>query len=341
MTLDQARFRSEKVALTYLVRKFAFYLLAAWVSLTLNFTIPRLMPGDPAAAVAARLRGELSPEALAALRTTFGVQHQPLWREYADYLALLSRGELGISVSHFPAPVSHVISSGLLWTVYLSGTAVLLSFVLGSLLGVIAAWWRRGWLDTVLPPLLLLLGSFPYFWLAIFALLWLGYDLGWVPVRHAYDDSLSPSFSWAFVSSVLEHSALPASVIVLATLGGWLLRMRNTMVSVLREDYVTLAHAKGLSPRRVMLTYAARNALLPNVTSFGMALGFVLSGSLLTEIVFSYPGLGYLLLEAVQNQDYPLLQGLFLCLTIAVLASNALVDVVYVTLDPRARTAGR
>lgn len=299
------------------------------------------MPGDPATAIAARLRGELSPEALEALRAAFGVEDRSLLLQYADYLALAARGELGVSVSHFPARVTEVIGSGLAWTVFLSGAAVVISFGIGTLLGVVTAFRRSGWLDTLLPPTLLLIGSFPYFWLAMFALLIFGFELQWFPVRHAYDDRLSPELTLPFIASAIEHALLPATVIVAATLGGWLLRMRNSMISVLSEDYVLLAQAKGLAPTRVMLSYAARNALLPNLTSFGMALGFVLSGSLLTEIVFAYPGLGYLLLEAVQNQDYPLLQGLFLCITTAVLVSNALVDLVYVMLDPRTRANRR
>src|SRR5690606_26178130 len=175
----------------------------------------------------------------------------------------------------------------------LAGGAVLVSFCLGTLLGMLAAHRRGGWLDRVLPSSLVFLAAFPYFWLAMAGLLVFGFWLDWLPLRHAYDDALTPSWSIDFVLSVLEHSLLPGATIVLATLGGWLLSMRIRMVGTLGEDHVTLARAKGLPERRVMFTYAARNALLPNVTGFGMALGFVLSGSLLTEIVFSYPGLGY------------------------------------------------
>jgi peptide/nickel transport system permease protein len=325
------------VALSYLVRRFGFYLLAAWVSLTLNFAIPRLMPGDPAQAIAARLRGELSPEALSSLRTAFGVEGTPLWRQYFDYFGMLLRGDLGVSVGQFPAHVSEVIGQGLVWTLYLSGGAVIMSFALGTVLGALTGFFRAGLLDRLLPPALLLLGSFPYFWLAMFALSFFGYRLDWVPVRHAYDDDVVPGFHWDFLTSVARHTVLPAFVLVLGTLGGWLLRMRNTMISSVAEDYVVFAQAKGLSRWRVLVTYAGRNALLPNVTSFGMALGFVLSGSLLTEVVFAYPGLGFLLLESVQNQDYPTLQGLFLCLTLGVLVANAMVDVVTVLVDPRAR----
>lgn len=323
--------------MSYLLRRLGFYLLAGWVSVTLNFVIPRLMPGDPASALMARFRGQISPEALDALRALFGLDERPLLQQYLSYLKHLSRGELGVSLAHFPAPVETVIGTGITWTLLVSGSAVLIAFTLGSGLGVLAAWWRGGRLDTVLPPTLIFLGAFPYFWLAMFALYLFGYTLDWFPMRHAYSDDLHPRLTLEFAASVALHAVLPVGAVVVATLGGWLLSMRSTMITVLAEDYIALARAKGLAELRVMLRYAARNALLPNVTAFGMALGFVLSGSLLTEIVFSYPGLGYLLIEAVQNQDYPLIQGLFLCITSSVLLANALVDVVYVWLDPRAR----
>lgn len=323
--------------MAFLVRRLGFYVLAAWVALTLNFFLPRLMPGDPATALFARFRGKASPEALAALREVFGLTGEPLASQYLTYLSHALRGDLGISVAYFPAPVSQVIAAGLPWTVFLAGGALIASFALGTLLGAAAAWWRRGWLDAVLPPLFALLGAFPYFWLAMVALYVLGFEAGWFPLGHAYDDDLVPGFSLAFLADVLRHAALPMGTVVIATMGGWLLSMRNAMIAVLGSDYVTLARAKGLSPGRVALRYAARNALLPSVTGFGMALGFVLGGSLLTEIVFSYPGQGYLLVQAVRSQDYPLMQGIFLVITLAVLLANWLVDVVTVWLDPRTR----
>jgi peptide/nickel transport system permease protein len=194
--------------------------------------------------------------------------------------------------------------------------------------------------DTWLPAALVFLGAFPYFWLAMVALYGLGFTLGWFPLGHAYGDDLTPGLNAAFLVDVARHAVLPIGTIVVATLGGWLLSMRNTMIGVLGSDYVNLARAKGLPPARVALRYAARNALLPSVTGFGMALGFVLGGSLLTEIVFSYPGQGYLLVQAVRNQDYPLMQGIFLVITLAVLGANWLVDVVYLWLDPRTRESG-
>jgi peptide/nickel transport system permease protein len=323
--------------LRYILRRLGFYLLAGWAALTLNFFLPRLMPGDPAAALFARFKGQLSPEALDALRETFGLTDQSLIGQYFTYLGHALKGDFGISIAYFPSPVSEVVGTGLVWTLFLAGSAVIISFCIGTLLGVGAAWWRRGWLDNWLPSALVFIGAFPYFWLAMVALYILGFSLRWFPLGHAYGDDMVPGFSAAFIGDVVRHAALPVATVVLATLGGWLLSMRNTMVAVLGSDYVNLARAKGLSASRVALRYAARNALLPSVTGFGMALGFVLGGSLLTEIVFSYPGQGYLLVQAVRNQDYPLMQGIFLVITLAVLAANLLVDIVYLWLDPRTR----
>jgi peptide/nickel transport system permease protein len=323
----------------FLLRRLGLYAVAAWAAVTLNFFLPRLMPGDPATALFARFRGRLAPEALQALRETFGLTDAPLWSQYLTYLSHALRGDFGISVAYYPAPVVQVIGTGLLWTMFLAGTAVMMSFVLGTLLGVATAWWRRGWLDDLLPPALVFLGSLPYFWLAMLALYALGFSVGWFPLGHAYSDDLAPAWSFEFAADVLSHAALPAGSIVIATLGGWLLSMRNTMITVLGSDSVNLARAKGLPSRRVVMRYAARNALLPSITGLGMALGFVLGGSLLTEVVFSYPGQGYLLVQAVRNQDYPLMQGIFLVITLAVLGANWLVDVVTVLLDPRIRVS--
>ena len=321
----------------FLLRRLGFYLLSGWVALTINFLLPRLMPGDPATALFARFRGRLGPEAMQALRETFGLTQAPLWRQYLTSLGHVLRGDLGISIAYFPSPVSSVIGTGLIWTVFLAGSAVAISFALGTLLGLAAAWWRRGWIDTWLPSTLVFFGAFPFFWLAMVALYVFGFVLGWFPLGHAYSDEITPAFTAAFLLDIARHAVLPVGTMVLATLGGWLLSMRNTMISVLGSDFVNLARAKGLPQSRVALRYAARNALLPSITSLGMALGFVLGGSLLTEIVFSYPGQGYLLVQAVRNQDYPLMQGIFLVITLAVLGANWLVDLVVLWLDPRIR----
>jgi peptide/nickel transport system permease protein len=245
---------------------------------------------------------------------------------------------LGTSFVYFPTPVTEVIGTGLRWTLLLGLTATILAFVIGCIIGVIGAWRRGGAIDSVLPPLLIFIGSFPYFWLATIALFVLGFQWDIFPLRHAYQAGLSPGWDLEFARSVLTHLILPAGTVLIVSIGGWVLGMRNAMISTLAEDYVVMAEAKGLSQRRVMFNYAARNALLPNITAFGMALGFVLSGALITEVVFAYPGLGYQLLNAVRGLDYPLMQGLFLMITLAVLAANLLVDLLYVRLDPRVRS---
>jgi peptide/nickel transport system permease protein len=319
----------------YLVRRLAFYALAAWASLTMAFALPRLMPGDPGSAIFARFRGKLQPEAMEALRAALGFTGGSPLRQYGSYLAHLARGDLGLSISQFPTPVSTVIGRALGWTLLMGGLAVTISFALGTLLGVVAAGRRGRWVDAVVPPALTFLGAFPYFWLAMLALYVGGFVLGWFPLGHAYDER--PAGGLSFVASVARHAALPAATVVMATVGGWTLAMRNTTLRTLADDHVLLARAKGLSPRRVLFVYAARGALLPNVAALGLELGFVLSGSILTEIVFSYPGTGSLLLSAVQSLDYPLLQGLFLILTAAVLAASWLVDLASAALDPRLR----
>jgi peptide/nickel transport system permease protein len=322
----------------FLLRRSGFYLTAAWASVTLAFIIPRLMPGDPATAMFSRFRGRLKPEALDALREAFGFSHAPLWKQYLQYINHTLHGDLGISIGYYPAPVGNVIAGALAWTLFLSGLAVILSFAAGTLLGLVAAWRRGGRLDGVALPVLTLLGAFPYFWLAMAVLFLFGFRLGWFPLRHAYDDALPVGLNVPFILSTLQHVMLPAATVVVATLGGWMLSMRSTVINVMAEDYVLFAQAKGLSEARIVLHYVARNALLPNLAGFGMALGFVLSGSLLTEIVFSYPGQGYLLVRAVKSLDYPLIQGLFLTTTFAVLAANWMVDVAHVWLDPRTRS---
>lgn len=320
----------------HLLRRLGFYLIALWVSITLNFLIPHLSPGGPVQALMARMRGKISPQAEHALEVAFGVSHDPLWVQYFQYLNNLLHGNLGTSVTS--QPVASVIAQEIPWTLTLVGVSLVISFVLGSLLGVMIAWWRGSSLDTVLPPLFTFLSAIPYFWLALILLYILAYRLQWFPLNGGYDtDNLLPGWSLDFFLSAVQHAILPALTIVLSSVAGWLLGMRNTMITTLSEDYVLLAQAKGLKEGRIMFFYAARNAILPNITGFALSLGFVVSGSLLTEIVFSYPGLGYELLQAVDNLDYALLQGIFLVVSVAVLAANFLADLLYVFLDPRVR----
>ncbi len=322
----------------HLSRRIGFYLVALWASVTLNFLIPRLTPGNPAGSMMARLHGRVSPQSLHALEIAFGITHDPLWSQYLQYLNNLLHGDLGVSITYYPTPVAAVIAQEIPWTLMLVGVSLVISFVLGTLLGVLVAWRRNSTLDSLFSPLFTFFSAIPYFWLALILLYILGYLLNWFPINGGYDTTttvpeLSPDFIW----SAFQHGILPAFTIVISSIAGWLLGMRNAMITTLSEDYVLMAEAKGLSQRRIMFAYAARNAILPNITSFALSLGFVVSGALLTEIVFSYPGIGYALYQAVENLDYALLQGLFLIIAIAVLGANFLADLIYVALDPRVR----
>jgi ABC-type dipeptide/oligopeptide/nickel transport systems, permease components len=321
----------------HLLRRIGFYLVALWASITINFLIPRLAPGDPAGAIMARFQGRLTPSTQHALELQFGISHDPLWQQYIQYLVNLFHGDLGTSFTYFPTPVSKVIGQELPWTLTLIGFSVCISFVVGTLIGTLIAWKRGSLIDNILPPLLTFFSAIPYFWLALISLYLFAYTFQWFPLNGGYDSSVTLGWNPDFILSALQHGILPAFTIVLASIAGWMLGMRNSMITTLTEDYVLLAEAKGLSERRVMFAYAARNAILPSVTSFALSLGFVVGGSLLTEVVFSYPGIGYALLQAAQNSDYPLLQGIFLLIALAVLGANFLADLVYTLLDPRVR----
>ncbi len=324
----------------HLLRRTGFYLIALWTAVTFNFIIPRLMPGDPALAYLARIQSKTTnPAQLAALRKLFGVDPSvPLWKQYLDYLNGLLHGNLGTSVWEFPTSVMDILRQSLPWTMGLVGTALILSFLIGTLIGVFIAWRRGSWYDTAIPPILTFLSAVPYFWMALGLVFVFALTLSWFPTDSGYDVfSVSPGWNLDFISSVVQHAILPAVTLIIGSLGGWVLTMRNTMITTLAEDYVLMAQAKGLSERRVMFGYAARTAVLPSITSFSISLGLVISGSLLTEIVFNYPGIGYALYNAVQNDDYALLEGCFLVIALAVLIANFLSDLLYAFLDPRVR----
>ena len=322
----------------HLLRRVGFYLVALWASATLNFLIPRLSPGDPVSALLARSHGRISPAGIHALEIQFGISHDSLFSQYGQYLNNMLHGNLGISFATFE-PVTNIIARDLPWTLALVGTALIISFVVGTVLGIAVAWWRGSKMDTVLMPAFTFISAIPYFWFALALVFIFGYTLNWFPSLGGYDIySYTPGWDLGFFFSALQYAILPAFTIVIGSIAGWMLGMRNTMISTLSEDYVLMAEAKGLSRWRVMATYAARNAILPNITSFALSLGFVVSGSLLTEIVFNYPGIGYALVQGVENKDYPVIQGLFFIITLAVLVANFLADLAYVLLDPRVRS---
>ena len=321
----------------YVLQRLAFYALTAWAAITINFLIPRLMPGDPVQALISRFQGQLDSNAVNSLRALFGLDKQrSLWQQYTDYWSQLLQGDLGLSFTFFPTPVSEVISQSLPWTLALVGTATLISFLLGTGIGVYSGWRRGSWLDGLL-PVTTFISSIPYFWLGLIAISLFAVKWPLFPAAGGYDSALVSAFDVPFLSSALYHAVLPGVTIVLSAMAGWILGMRNMMVTVSSEDYVMVAQAKGLSERRVMFSYAARNAILPNISGFALSLGFIVGGTLLVEMVFSYPGIGFQLFQAVGAKDYPLMQGVFLIITLAVLAANLLADLIYLLLDPRTR----
>jgi peptide/nickel transport system permease protein len=323
--------------MTVLLRKFGFYLLTAWAAITLNFALPRLMPGDAVDGYLGRVHGRINAQSLHALSIAFGVNtHESLFSQYVSYLGDLAHGRLGVSITYFPEPVSTVIRQSLPWTIVLLGISTVIAFALGTFLGVLAGWRRDSALD-LLTPLGAFLSSMPYFWFGLIVITFFAVELPWFPFAGGYETGQQIGLNAAFVRSALDHAVLPATTIVVSAMGAWLLGMRNMMVNTLGEDYVTLARAKGLSERRIIFAYAARNAILPNVAGFALSLGFVVGGAILTEVVFSYPGIGEVLFQAINNRDYPLMQGVFLMITLAVLLANLIADVCYVWLDPRAR----
>lgn len=327
----------------YLLRRLAFFVLTLWAALTLNFFLPRFMPGNPLQALRIRTHDKLSPAALEQMLTSFGFRpNQNLGVQYLDYLKSMVTGHWGVSIgATLGEPVRSIVFHALPWTLGMVGIATVFAFVVGSLIGVVAGWYRGGKLDSILPPIFVITSALPYFWIGLLLILVFSvWTNGWLPSDFNYDTSLQPAWSWTFVGSVLKHGVLPAATIVITSIGGWILTMRNNMITTLAEDYVRMGRAKGLSNWRIMTGYAARNAMLPNLSGFAMSLGFVISGAILVEYVFNYPGLGYLLYNAVANTDYPLLQVLFMLFTVAVLAAVLICDLAIAWLDPRARARG-
>lgn len=321
----------------FLLRRIGLYLVAFWAALTLDFILPRLLPGDPATAILAPMGSRITESQIQSLRQALGFTDAPLIQQYFTYISHVFQGDLGISYSQFPAPVVDVIATGFRWTLLLGFTSLGIAFILGQLVAIQGAWRRNSLFDIVMPPLFNFIGAFPSFFLALIVLFIFGLRLDWFPISHAYSDDLTPSFTLEYLLSVLYHLFLPATVGVLSTIQIWTQGMRNVMISVLAEDYITMAEAKGLTQNRIKFGYAARNAILPSVTGFGIILGSILGGQVLIETVFSYPGLGFLMVRAVGARDYPLMQGLFLGITVGVLIANFLVDILYVYIDPRVR----
>ncbi len=319
----------------YLARKFLIYLVTFVVAVTIDWAIPRFMPGDPVEQLISRMQAQpAAAEALTGYYTeAFGFD-APAWKQYLNFWAALFNGDLGRSVASFPTPVSELILGALPYTLALLVPAVLLSFWAGNKAGALAA--RRKVLDDTVLPLGYVLTATPQMWLGI-VLAWVfATTLAYFPVSGAYGLALQPSWSLEFAQSFLHHWILPFSALFLVAFGGWAIGMRNMIIYELEADYSNYLAALG-APSKLIRRYAYRNALLPQITGLALALGTVVAGAIVVEIVFSYPGLGSLTLSAIQNRDYFLIQGIFLFLITAVLIANFIIDIAYVFIDPRTR----
>jgi peptide/nickel transport system permease protein len=330
----------------YLLRRFGVLLLTVWIAVTVNFALPRLMPGDPVQTKLATIPG-ISPLARKAMEQQFGLNtHRSILSQYFSYLGNILTGDLGRSFTYYPTTVTSMIRQSLPWTLGMVGFATLLAFGLGCGLGMAAAW-RRGSaggnrnarLDTVLVPIGVMCGAIAPFWLGTLFVYFLAFKLGWFPVGGSRTPG-APTSGLAGAWDVLKHAVLPALTLTIVSLGGWVLLMRNSMLTVMNDDFVKFAKAKGLSDRTIAYRYAARNAILPVFTQLAMVLGIIVGGQVFIEIVFSYQGIGYWLLQGVLSEDYPLMQGIFLVITVTLLVANFLADALYVVVDPRVRVQG-
>ncbi len=323
--------------MSFIIRRLVFYLVTAWVALTINFFIPRLVPGNAVQSIMSKFPN-LQPSAYRAIEAMLGVGNAgSIWHQYWSYLVDVSHLNLGTSSSEYPAQVSTLLGEALPWTIILVGSATVIAFGVGTALGIAAGWRHGGGLDRIMPGLMFL-QAIPYFFFALILLEVFAVNFHVFPIGQGYGQGLVPGWHWDFISSAIYHSLLPALTIVLTSIAGWMLQMRNVMITTIGEDYVVAAQAKGLPNHRVIFTYAARNAILPQLQGFGLAIGFVVSGALIMEIVFSYPGIGLQLINAVSSNDFPLMQGIFLVITFAVLLANLIVDLIVVFVDPRSRT---
>lgn len=319
------------------LRRLGIYCIAFLFAIVMNFTVPRLMPGSPVDGMIAQLGPKATPAAIEAIKARFGAVEQPIWQQFLDYIKGLATFDLGVSVKYYPQTVTEVLGRSLGWTAFLVITAIVFSLCVGVSLGAVAAWRRGGRFDAIVSPLSVVLIAVPPVIVALATLFTFGVSLRWFPVSYAYDPNLDPGLNFTFFGSVFYHAVMPVLTLSPFLIGEFQTTMRSSMIAVLGEDFVTMGRAKGLSETAVMFSYAARNAMLPVLTNLALVLGAVFGGSIVTEIVFNYPGLGLTLFTASVARDYPVIQGQLLLMTLATLGANLLVDLIYGVVDPRIR----
>jgi len=326
----------------WFARRLAFYVFAIWVALTVNFLLPRLMPGSPIAGLLQHMSPaqlQANPGLIQTYEALLGGGHHSIWSDYVTYLHRISHFDFGLSTSNYPTKVSEVVGRTLPYSIFLVGVGFLIAFALGIAVGMVAAWRRGGFVDGIVVPAFMMVSAFPAFFIALLGVYFLGLKAGWFPIQHAYGNDVTPGFNWTFLTSALRHAELPVLVIVAAYSGGWVLNMRTVMINTIGEDYVALAHAKGLRDRSVMTRYAGRNAILPPLNGFAALFASAVGGLVFIEYIFSYPGAGYTLQSAVLGNDYPLAQAILVVLSVCVIVANLIMDVLNFVLDPRLRTS--
>ena len=327
----------------FFLRRLSFYLVALLFAATLNFAIPRAMPGDPVTMMFANASVQVTAERIEAMKKLLGFDEAQVWyQQYFTYIKSILNWDLGISIKFYPQTVTEILGGAVDWSMFLAGSAVIMAFCIGSVLGIFAAWKRGSKYDAFVSPGMLVIQAVPPVVIAMLVLFTFGMGLKWFPTSYAYTPGTLPDWtSWAFYKDVLYHAVLPLLCATAIQIGGFLISMRNNMINLLNEDYITMAKGKGLNENRVVFNYAARNAMLPSVTALSMALGMAIGGQLIVEIIFNYPGLGTVMLNAIHARDYQVLQGQLLIMTLFMLFFNFLADLLIVALDPRLRKGGK
>ena len=325
----------------YFGAKLVWFIVTFFVAFLLNFLLPRMMPGDPVAAIVARLAQGMSnstgmKEVYEQYAELFGV-NKPITEQFFIYVGNVLRGDFGVSFSQYPRPVADILRVSLIWTIALQFPAIIVGWIIGNMLGALAAY-RRGMFDRVLMPVSIFASNFPAFGMAIFLLVVFAVGLGWFPTSGGYGYDLIPNLSWEFIWSVIVHYQLPFWSIVLIAIGGQALGMRSMSIYELNADYVKYSRLMGIKDGKIV-RYVFRNAMLPQVTGLALAIGTMVGGALIAEIVFNYPGLGYTLLNAITGQDYPLISAVTLIITIMVLIATFALEIIYGFIDPRIKAA--
>jgi peptide/nickel transport system permease protein len=333
------------MTLEYVLRRLFVFFLTIWLAATVNFFLPRLGGGDP-------VRQQLVQQAAMGGNIQTGMEgmieiydkkfglDRPLWKQYLTYLGDTARFNFNYSITNYPRSVMSIIRESLPWTIGLLTTAIIISWIIGTLLGAFMGWSRSPkYLDFLLPPLLSL-NAIPFFLLGLVLVYVFAFRLQWFPLLYGYTPGTFPTWSWTFGKDVVYHSVLPGLSIILVSIGGWALTMRAMMVTTTGEDFVTYADAKGLKDRTIFVKYSIRNALLPQTTALALALGQLIAGTIIVEVIFSYPGIGKTLYSAIRGSDYFLVQGIVFMLILAIAFATLILDLIYPLLDPRINYSG-